>query len=252
MSAPKVEKFQTGTEDCCIEERSRRYSSTTGFSTRRNRHRSLDTPEASPIIFAACQVLMVPYHRESLVLMYEDTEKQFKSLDEKARKIIDELSKSSSLHSEFLNKFETLNNQYRPQFERLGLRIHGDAGLWELTIRAHNKAPGSTIKWVIDKPSSGPILESIQSDVKAAVAEFVHKDGQKRTAKVQLSIISSLRFPEINHRQQIVAKAHAKMYDWIFCDPKTSKSSGMTSLNGLPVILESTGFKEKLLLGSLR
>ncbi|CZR66947.1 uncharacterized protein PAC_16847 [Phialocephala subalpina] len=45
-------------------------------------------------------------------------------------------------------------------------------------------------------------------------------DGEKRRVRVELALLKSLRFPEMNHRYERVAEAHEQTFLWAFRDPR--------------------------------
>jgi hypothetical protein len=67
------------------------------------------------------------------------------------------------------------------------------------------------------------LAESEKAEHARTRAAFVFMDGEKRRVRVELALLESLQFPEMNHRYERIANAHAKTFLWVFCDPKAYK-----------------------------
>lgn len=70
-------------------------------------------------------------------------------------------------------------------------------------------------------------FESLRKSEKAehmkTRAAFISLDGKKRRVQVDLALLESLRFPEMNHRSERVAEAHKETFTWAFRNPKSSE-----------------------------
>ena len=65
------------------------------------------------------------------------------------------------------------------------------------------------------------LKESEKAEHMKARAAFIEIDGRKRRDKIDLAILESLRFPEMNHRYETVAEAHKKTFLWVFRHPSS-------------------------------
>ncbi|CZR60300.1 uncharacterized protein PAC_10196 [Phialocephala subalpina] len=65
------------------------------------------------------------------------------------------------------------------------------------------------------------LRESDKAEHAKSRAAFVAKDGEKRRLRVDLALLESLRFPEMNHRHERVAEAHKETFLWAFRDPRS-------------------------------
>ncbi|KAF2647570.1 hypothetical protein K491DRAFT_643854, partial [Lophiostoma macrostomum CBS 122681] len=124
---------------------------------------------------------------------------------------------------------EDLGQEQKSEFGRLGaLSINQSSRFQKLdenekkiivaltNKQVHADSQGDEFVW--DKISERPKIDGTPWTRKAAIALVKH-DGEKRASRIHLDILESLRFPEMTHRHDGIAKAHAETFKWIFEDP---------------------------------
>lgn len=65
----------------------------------------------------------------------------------------------------------------------------------------------------------GALADAQKAEHAKTRAAFVSMDGKKRRVRVELALLESLKFPEMNYRHERIANTHGKTFLWAFRDP---------------------------------
>jgi hypothetical protein len=149
------------------------------------------------------------------------TKSQLESLDTKTQQLIDGLLDSRSSRQDFFQRFDRLDNTQKSIFEKLRLEnMQRNEQFRSLDVNTQH-----IIELLVERKSSHEteVAESrrLLKESREAAAILVERDNLKcadRVRRVKLSILDSLRFPDMTHRHESIASAHEATFHWIFQD----------------------------------
>ncbi len=174
----------------------------------------------------------VRFFRNGLAQRSLADDARFEKLDADAQRTIEAvIATKSSVEAEFLQQFQALKTEQKVQFSELG-RI---AIMQQYAVKMMSFSTQQTIDTLLQSQVSKhrethtrfdaldshlDVLDArLEQGLKEYREDLVYEDGEKRRARVQVSILESLRFPQMQDRYEAIASAHKKTFTWIFKDP---------------------------------
>ncbi|KAH6673405.1 hypothetical protein B0J14DRAFT_666740 [Halenospora varia] len=159
--------------------------------------------------------------REGFASMSIKTKSQLESLDIKTQGVLNKLLSSNSSRQEFTQRFTQLDNTQRSIFEKLGLEnIQRDKQFRHLDVKTQR-----IIELLLERRSDHEIevAESrrLLTEARATATVLIERDNSQRADRIRrarLSILDSLRFPDMTHRSDSISSAHKATFHWIFQD----------------------------------
>ncbi|KAF7920233.1 uncharacterized protein EAE97_011574 [Botrytis byssoidea] len=187
--------------------------------------------------------------------MSSAAENHFQKLDENTKKVLNELLKMQSSDQEFLRRFERLSFSQQSEFQKLGLLTAKQNSSFE----SLNKDTKDIIDLLLESRvycNENLILSrQLVEQNRQAAAELVERDSRQRVRRAQkfkIVILESLRFSDMNHRQDMIASPYQNSFHWIFRDSTVhqkpwsnfatwlSECSGIYWIQGKPASGKST------------
>ncbi|TGO49410.1 hypothetical protein BOTNAR_0432g00010 [Botryotinia narcissicola] len=187
--------------------------------------------------------------------MSSAAENHFQKLDENTKKVLNELLKMQSSDQEFLRRFERLSLSQQSEFQKLGLLTAKQNSSFE----SLNKDTKDIIDLLLESRvycNENLILSrQLVEQNRQAGAELVKRDSRQRARRAQkfkIAILESLRFSDMNHRQDMIASPYQNSFQWIFRDSTVhqkpwsnfatwlSEGSGIYWIRGKPASGKST------------
>ncbi|RYP91376.1 hypothetical protein DL770_002516 [Monosporascus sp. CRB-9-2] len=170
--------------------------------------------------------------RESMKQMSLDETQRFTTLDKHARKILATIVETkATTDAEFLQQFHAMEEQHKSHFAELGLISVMQNRLYR-TVDSRTK---QIIEELVSRQATAgaevgqrfdalhnrldALDNRLDSNLRKYREDIIHEDGKKRLSRVQLAILESLRFTEMECRYDSIPRAHGTTFSWIFADP---------------------------------
>lgn len=187
--------------------------------------------------------------------MSSAAEDHFQRLDENTKKVLNELLKMQSSDQEFLRRFERLSLSQQSEFQKLGLLIAKQNSSFESLNKDTKDIIGLLLESRFYCNENLILSRQLVEQNRQAGAELVERDSRQRVRRAQkfkTAILESLRFSDMNHRQDMIASPYQNSFQWIFRDSTVhqkpwsnlatwlSEGSGIYWIQGKPASGKST------------
>ncbi|KAH6955688.1 hypothetical protein BKA56DRAFT_563572 [Ilyonectria sp. MPI-CAGE-AT-0026] len=189
---------------------------------------------------------------EILVSLASSQDSRFEAVEEQTQSILHSLAECQAYQSRLVERFDQLGSSNKSIFMDLVLESVEDSEEYAKLDTTTKRI----IKVLIEQRSNDfKDNDNLRKRRRKDAEDFIAQDTEKRAFRahrVIVSILESLRFPEMNHRHESISQAEHETFNWVFKNPTEhqkpwnslsdwlSTKSGIYWIQGKPASGKST------------